>query len=448
MTIVDPKGGDVELQRVHRVPEVEVKGFDETVKGGDVDPQCHHGKCTDIRGVFSIVLSAIGMGVVMLPTVFASCGWLGGAFVLTLGVLFAGFAVSKLYMGIALTPKGRGHVYTYEDLGRACYGKWGRALTAAIVHVTMSGICASLLVLLGENTTKLIPSVSQRIWIIIWAVFFIPFTFLRTMHEVSYVAAVGMVSILTLFTVVSANGLLVGITSKEPIVYDIFVPDFIEIATNFGVCILSFNVTNSVATLVRDMAKPTHFVAVSRWAYGIIFTVYFGIGVCGYFGYGRSLRDHPIMDSIVPPNEPVSGAWAYITLIAIVMSSVPHYVVLLLPIASSLEYVLNIDVDDNSRRAGIKRFLARLACILFTTIIAVSVPNISSLLDILGSFTMVFMVAMMPCIYYMRIQQIVLGSLRAYVKAHKAETVFILVVLTWCVPMIAVGSYGAIKNFG
>mmetsp|Transcript_27309 Transcript_27309/g.23375 ORF Transcript_27309/g.23375 Transcript_27309/m.23375 type:complete len:81 (-) Transcript_27309:67-309(-) len=29
------------------------------------------------------------------------------------------------------------------------------------------------------------------------------------------------------------------------------------IATNFGVCILSFNVTNSVATLVRDMAKPT-----------------------------------------------------------------------------------------------------------------------------------------------------------------------------------------------
>lgn len=94
-------------------------------------------------------------------------------------------------------------------------------MTAAIVHVTMSGICASLLVLLGENTTKLIPSVSQRIWIIIWAVFFIPFTFLRTMHEVSYVAAVGMVSILTLFTVVSANGLLVGVScGMTRVLYD------------------------------------------------------------------------------------------------------------------------------------------------------------------------------------------------------------------------------------
>lgn len=95
----------------------------------------------------------------------------------------------------------------------------------------------------------------------------------------------------------------------------------------------------------------------------------------------------------------------------------------MLPIASSLEYVLNIDVDDNSRRAGIKRFLARLACILFTTIIAVSVPNISSLLDILGSFTMVFMVAMMPCIYYMRIQQIVLGD-----RGHLNKEI----VCDWC----------------
>ncbi|KAF4743226.1 hypothetical protein FOZ62_004738, partial [Perkinsus olseni] len=169
-----------------------------------------HGKCSDIRAVLSLTLSAIGLGVVMLPTVFASCGWLGGVLVITLGALFASFALTRQYLAIALTPPSKGPCYTYEDLGGVCFGKAGWIFTAIVVNLTMSGLCASLLVLLGENTTKLVPSISQRIWIVIWAVFFIPFTFLRTMHEVSYVAAIGMVSILTLFAVVSSNGLMVG----------------------------------------------------------------------------------------------------------------------------------------------------------------------------------------------------------------------------------------------
>ncbi|KAF4750866.1 hypothetical protein FOZ63_003883, partial [Perkinsus olseni] len=265
----------------------------------------------------------LGLGVVMLPTVFASCGWVGGAFVLTLGVLFAGFAVSKLYMGIALTPKGP--IYTYEDLGKACFGTAGRVFTGLVVHVTMAGACASLLVILGGNTAKLLPVLSDRVWITLWGVFFVPFTFLRTMHEVSYVAAIGMVAILCLFLVISANGIHHKVVSETPIEYNVFEPNVLRLATSFGVCILSFNVTNSVATLVRDMAKPTHFVAVSRWAYVLIYTVYISIGICGYLGYGRSLRDHTILDELVPQNMSKADVWAYVTLVAIVCSSVPHY---------------------------------------------------------------------------------------------------------------------------
>lgn len=61
----------------------------------------------------------------MLPTVFAACGWVGGFVCLILGALFAGFNVTKLYDGISLCPKSKGHVYTYEDLGKACYGRIG-----------------------------------------------------------------------------------------------------------------------------------------------------------------------------------------------------------------------------------------------------------------------------------------------------------------------------------
>ncbi|EEQ98906.1 vacuolar amino acid transporter, putative [Perkinsus marinus ATCC 50983] len=407
-----------------------------------------HGECSDIRGVFSVVLSAIGMGVVMLPTVFAACGWVGGFVCLILGALFAGFNVTKLYDGISLCPKSKGHVYTYEDLGKACYGRIGHFITALIVHITMSGICASLLVLLGETLQKLVPSVGQKGWVGIWAVIFVPFTFLKTMNEVSYVATCGMVAILVLFGVVAVNGIVTGVTADVAPKYDIFAPDFMTFATNFGVCILSFNVTNSVATLVRDMAKPTHFKGVAIAAYGIILTVYIGIGICGYYGYGDELKAHPIMDSIVPPDQPVHGVWGYLTEIAVICSSIPHYVVMLLPIASSLEYWCHIKVEDTTWKATIKRFIARLCCIAFTLLIAEVVPNIQSLINVLGSFTMVIMVAMMPCIFYVRVQQFVLGSVKKYVRKHVIETIVICIVLIWCIPMIVIGSIGAIEDFG
>ncbi|KAF4664878.1 hypothetical protein FOL47_004891 [Perkinsus chesapeaki] len=451
-TVVGPSGkssGDVEMHQIDdtttAVMSPASSGRSDVRKENNEEP---HGECSDIRGVFSVVLSAIGMGVVMLPTVFAACGWVGGFLCLFLGALFAGFNVTKLYDGIALCPKEKGPVYTYEDLGKVCYGKIGHFLTALIVHITMSGICASLLVLLGETLQKLVPSVGQKGWIAIWAGIFIPFTFLRTMNEVSYVATCGMVAILVLFAVVSINGIITGITATTPPKYDIFAPDFMTIATNFGVCILSFNVTNSVATLVRDMAKPTHFKGVAEAAYLIILTVYIGIGICGYYGYGDELKAHPIMDSIVPPDEPVHGVWGYLTEIAVICSSIPHYVVMLLPIASSVEYWCHIDVDDVSLKTKVKRFIARLCCVGFTLLIAEVVPNIQSLINVLGSFTMVFMVAMMPCIYYIRIQQFVLGSVKKYIKLHKIEFIAICIVLIWCIPMIVIGSWGAIEDFG
>lgn len=93
---------------------------------------------------------------------------------------------------------------------------------------------------------------------------------------------------------------------------------------------------------------------------------------------------------------------------------------MLLPIASSLEYWCHIKVEDTTWKATIKRFIARLCCIAFTLLIAEVVPNIQSLINVLGSFTMVIMVAMMPCIFYVRVQQFVLG------KSH----IFLLLTIT------------------
>mmetsp|Transcript_10296 Transcript_10296/g.8585 ORF Transcript_10296/g.8585 Transcript_10296/m.8585 type:complete len:90 (+) Transcript_10296:207-476(+) len=73
--------------------------------------------------------------------------------------------------------------------------------------------------------------------------------------------------------------------------------------------------TNTAIITVQTII-PTHFVAVSRWAYALIYTVYVLIGICGYVGYGRRLAHETILDALVPMNIKNADPWAYVTLVA------------------------------------------------------------------------------------------------------------------------------------
>ncbi|EER11704.1 Vesicular inhibitory amino acid transporter, putative [Perkinsus marinus ATCC 50983] len=418
-------------------------------------PEARGGKCSNLRSVFNLILTAIGIGVIMLPTTFANCGWFGGLLILFVVAVISNHMVGKIYIAYTSHPQGEA-INTYEQLGYVCFGPAGAIATAGIVHITMTGCCSTLLLLLGENTQKLIPmaGLSSKVWCCIWAAICWPLTWLKSLNEVSYVSAFGMAALIVLFILIVVNGITNGITTEEENSYDWWIWNPLEFGVSFGNAMLSYHVTNVLATLIRDMKTPSALPKVATISYLCIFVIYGGIAGCGYFGYGNTLVDVPIIDRIAPPTGGLD-AWGYICVISLICLCFPHYIVLLFPIAASLEYQLlplpPFKVDDPEDAKGTiptaKRIVVRTFLVAITLVIAIVVPSVQKLIDLLSVFTMTAMAGILPGVFYIRMRVLNEGSFMTVWKSSKVELSILFLMMALSVLMIVVGGYESIVTF-
>ncbi|KAF4674849.1 hypothetical protein FOL47_008597 [Perkinsus chesapeaki] len=403
------------------------------------------GKCSNLRSILNIILTAIGLGVITLPTVMAKCGWIGGVIVLFFGAALSDYMVWKLYQAVTNHPKGD-PINTYEELGRVCYGRVGQIVTALIVHVTMIGVCSTLLLLLGENTQKLAPQLSVTVWCVIWAAVCTPLSWIRSLKDLSYVALVGLLGIIAVFIIIAAKGIENGITTDEDIQYDLISNDPLNWAISIGNAVLSYQIASATPNLLREMKTPSAFPKVATVSFFIVFAIYVGVGACGYYGYGRDLIEVPILDSIAPADEPLN-AWGYALVISMLALAFPHYLVLLMPIAASLEYVIKVDINSSSKRDFIKRALARTFLVAITLVIAITVPSVNNLIDLMSVFTVIAMAAILPALFYVRMKVLNKGSLMAVIKSNWIEMSTMLILTLLCLLLMGAGGYVAIVNF-
>ncbi|KAF4710838.1 hypothetical protein FOZ62_000065 [Perkinsus olseni] len=119
-------------------------------------------KCTNLHAIVNVILAAIGLGVVSLPSIIARCGWVGGILLLLVAALVTDYLICKLHTAVNIHPSGT-PIHTYEELGRVCFGRVGQILVVAVVHLTMTGMCSAMLLLLGQNTEKMLPQLSVKV---------------------------------------------------------------------------------------------------------------------------------------------------------------------------------------------------------------------------------------------------------------------------------------------
>ncbi|KAF4697163.1 hypothetical protein FOZ60_011836 [Perkinsus olseni] len=411
----------------------------------DLSEDSGAGKCSNLRSILNIILTAIGLGVITLPTVMAKCGWIGGVIVLFFGAALSDYMVCNLYRAVTNHPKGD-PINTYEELGRVCFGRAGQIITALIVHVTMIGVCATLLLLLGQNTQKLAPQLSVTVWCVIWAALCTPLSWIRSLKDMSYVALVGLLGIIALFIIIAANGVEHGVTTDEEVEYDLISSDPLNWAISFGNAVLSYQIASATPNLLREMKTPAAFPKVASISFFIVFSIYVGVGACGYYGYGRSLIEVPILDSIAPSNLPLD-AWGYALVISMLALAFPHYLVLLMPIAASLEAAVKVDVKSSSKRDFLKRAVARTILVVITLVIAITVPSVNNLIDLMGVFTVIAMAAILPALFYVRMKVLNQGSFMAVIKSNWIEMSIILFLTLLCLLLMGAGGYVAIVNF-
>ena len=180
----------------------------------------------------SLASGTQGVGMLGLPYVFKSAGWLGG-FCVTFGLCLVTWRTSY-YLGRELNGDPRPvHIFdsggnaptrmrkpisSFPGLAREAFGDTGCVCLSAVLYFELLSCLSIFLVSLGNHLHVLYPSVSQsRHMTIVAGVLVIPSALLRTPKLLSYLSAVGTIAtvVVVLSVVLSALVMLVGDAGVE-----------------------------------------------------------------------------------------------------------------------------------------------------------------------------------------------------------------------------------------
>ncbi|KAF4731387.1 hypothetical protein FOZ62_027032 [Perkinsus olseni] len=290
------------------------------------ETEAKHGMTT-MRAAASLVMTAVGLGVLSMPRAFARVGWLGGFFCLFASCVVSGYCCIIFWRALSLDPEARGRpMASFEEVGRKSFGRLGVTVCGFLVNILLVCVCAALLVVMGESFLALTGALSRRAWISICGVINMPLSWIKHMKDVGLVAAIGEL-----------------ISQEAPAESELFPKNMLYFLYSFDTFLLSFTVGVTQPMIVAGMNSPTHFPKALALAFTFILVVYVVVSYVGYAAYGRVLdRDDSIILALCPPGVPltITGWLLNITLLVLVAV---HFVILIMPTAQLVDSVLKVD---------------------------------------------------------------------------------------------------------
>ncbi|EER12423.1 10 transmembrane domain, possible aa transporter, putative [Perkinsus marinus ATCC 50983] len=363
------------------------------------------GGTPDFTAIFNVVMTAVGVGLLALAKATASVGYATGIFYMLVCGVLGWCMVYLLYRCrvMALTL-GLDHVPTYEDIGRAAFGRIGRVVVAISLHISLVGTSCVLMLLLGQNSHHIYDGIGVNIWIVIWAVILTPVNWLKTMREIGFMAStVGVFSIVVTLVGLTAAGFSQAYSASAP--YEAIVPKPLSIIGGYTTFSFAYSVTCSTTTVTHDMRHPTHAPKVFAISFAGLISIYGLVTLAGYLGWGQKLLCY---DNVLEAMS--KDAFGYVSFIGIIILSATHYAVLLHPSCRAIEYLTGLEKGTTkARRLGRWPTLLitsglRSLLVVVTAVIAITVPNFSLQIDLLSAVTYTLIHLIFPPLFYMRLK--------------------------------------------
>lgn len=139
----------------------------------------------------------LGLGVLGIPEAFAKVGWVLGFFLLILsasGAVYSGLLIEEICAVVSSSEAGR--PLTYGDLGRAAYGSRGEAVTRAVQYTFLAGCIVAVQITASKSLSQVTNGLCVVSSNVIIAVVMVPVMQIQTLKEVTWVAVLGVVSII------------------------------------------------------------------------------------------------------------------------------------------------------------------------------------------------------------------------------------------------------------
>ncbi|GAA5935907.1 uncharacterized protein JCM15063_001845 [Sporobolomyces koalae] len=238
-----------------------------------------------------LMKSQIGLGVLSIPSTFATLGLAPGIIILV--VIAALTTYTDYFIG-----KFKLHhptVYSVADCGFIMFGPIGREIFGAAYWLLMTLIVGSAIVGLSTALNAIsVHGTCTAVFVAVMAVAIYPFASLRTLGGIKWLGWVGLVSILSaILTVTIAVGVgerpslapQEGPWSKGIVIWG--TPDFAEAMTAISNLVLAFAGTASFLPIAAEMRNQRDYKRSVLLCQGFVTAFYLAIGVAVYLKAGQ-----------------------------------------------------------------------------------------------------------------------------------------------------------------
>ncbi|KXN74026.1 hypothetical protein CONCODRAFT_83148 [Conidiobolus coronatus NRRL 28638] len=379
-------------EKKSNLTDISVKSEIDNVGTGDV----HQKGGSSFGAYFNVVCVIAGTGTLGLSHAIQQGGWISIIFFL-ITALIAVYTGKLLIECLYVNPDKR--LEEFPDIGRAAFGTFGFYFVK-IFHYSISLSASCLYILLTGRNCFLIASengsdISQPVWTVIAGiVVLIPVICLKTLKEVAFIAAVGVLSTLVVIVVVLVGGIIdmpANLHQTHSVVNGSGFP--LALAT------IAFSYGGNVVYphVEATMQNPKNWTKVLMFAMLTITVMYFLVAISGYYVYGDSTVS-PILENLP------QGAIRLTGLVSITLHVIMAAPIYVCSFSLEQENILKIDTKHmGPKKEFFCRAVLRTFIVAILTVIAIYIPFFSDLMSLVGAVANCMTIFIIPTVCHYKL---------------------------------------------
>jgi len=346
-----------------------------------------------LGSIFLIVNAALGAGLLNFPKAFDLAGGvLTAVLVQAVLLLFIMFALIILAKTSNLKKSA-----TLQEVMDTAAGPWGRRATAGIVTIYCFGTCITFLIIIGDQFDRAFASLVGDQFCHSWYLnrdFIMPATSLVLILPLCYTKKIDFLkyaSIFGVFTMIYVVALIIteyAVGEHIPGKIKTKPDKMVDVFTVIPVICFGYQCHVSVIPIYSCMKHRNikHFSIASSCAIAICVFTYTGAATFGYLTFGS------LVSPDILTNYSASKPSVMIALIAMALKTYTTYPILLFCGREGMSTIIKdlFITEDSPTKEKLRRFVIATIWFICTLIMAIEIPNIGAVINMLGSLAAIF----------------------------------------------------------
>eukprot|EP00743_Colponemidia_sp_Colp-15_P003816 GILK01004116.1.p1 GENE.GILK01004116.1~~GILK01004116.1.p1 ORF type:complete len:562 (+),score=86.08 GILK01004116.1:152-1687(+) len=366
-----------------------------------------------IKGsVFNLASATLGAGALSLPYAFSETGLLLGII-----LLFCAAVITVYSIVLLIKVRDSGGLKSYEEAAVALFGHNFGIICEVNIVIFCFGTAVAYIVAIGdiiipiadkvfEGSDSLVATVltTRPLLLTIYTTLIIlPLCMLESMNSLRFTSFMGVASIIFLVITVltrSIQAISEGRVGSVGTDWLLFNPDLGSIARSLSIFIFAFSCQTNVFSVYQDLMYPSarRMTKVARRASGISLFVYVGMGVFGYLMFNKSTQGN-ILDNF--KGDIPSDLMVMFAEIAMVFTLLLAFPLNIFP----CRYTIDIMLFLGKPPSRIRFILLTVLVVGAALALAIAVPGINVVFELLGGTSSAFVCFILPGLFYLRLRK-------------------------------------------